>query len=51
MGFFVDDRPGPPFGFLVGNTAGFVAFLHVFGLSLLLIGAAEFVSAGHYVLL
>jgi hypothetical protein len=37
-----------PFGLLLANASGFVAFLDVLGLSLLLVGVAGFVSPWHH---
>jgi predicted phage tail protein len=51
MCFFIHGRPCPPFGLLLANASGFVAFLDVLGLSLLLTGVAGFVSAWHHDLL
>jgi hypothetical protein len=51
MCFFIHGRPCPPFGLLLANASGFVAFLDVLGLSLLFVGVAGFVSAWHHDLL
>jgi len=46
-GHFVDRCPGATTGFLRFYTAVFVAFLNVFGLSLLLVGITGFVASWH----
>src|SRR5260370_39809209 len=48
---FIPGRPCPPFCLLLADASGFVAFLDVLGLSLLLVCVAGFVSAWHHDLL
>ena len=48
---FVDRRPGPALGFVLGYAAAFVAFFNVLSLSFFFVGVFGFVSAWHRPLL
>ncbi|MBR0806818.1 hypothetical protein JQ636_25035 [Bradyrhizobium japonicum] len=47
VSFFIDRGPGAPFGFLARYSAVLIAFLDMFGLTLLLVGITGLVATGH----
>jgi hypothetical protein len=47
VGFLVDGRPGAALSFILGRATLFVAFLDVFGHTLLFVGIAGLISAWH----
>jgi hypothetical protein len=51
MSHGIDGRPGAAFGFVVGNSAAFIALFDMFGLPLLFLGILTLVSTGHFTLL